>query len=256
MGSADRHPPRRRIILHWNRSVWIQFIALVAATILSLGGHVLAGRMVGLSITAFCSAMVAYFLMTPVYSLRVSQPYDVAALALYGSVGLALARTMPSKRPGALSTGIVQIPAPSRVEADLEAALADVKSCELGVLLRAGKIKLAARTPLFCTHAEAVRILSVVFDAAFQDAQIQQIYIYAAPQPEGQRLFIAAHHRWPVPAGQVIVIGRRDADCQPAQFPEPLPGVFASWFDNGYARIYQVSIPARTHEPKSRSQLF
>ncbi len=201
--------------------------------------------MVGLSITALCSALMAYFLMTPVYSFRVSQPSDIAALALYGSVGLVLARTIPFKRHRALSTGIPQIHAPSRVEADLEAALADVKSYQLGVLLRAEKIKLAARTTLLCTHAEAVRILSGVFYSAFQDAQIQQVYIYVTRQPRGQRLFIA-NYRWPVPSGQVIVIGRRDADCEPALFSELPPGVSASWFDNGYARIYQVSIPART----------
>ena len=60
-------------------------------------GQAVAGRLVGLGVTAVCSAAIAFFLMPPVYSLRVSQTSDLVALILYGTVGLVLTKSAPSR---------------------------------------------------------------------------------------------------------------------------------------------------------------
>lgn len=46
--------------------------AVAVAIILASAGYVVAGRLAGLGITAMCRATMAFFLMPPLFSLRVS----------------------------------------------------------------------------------------------------------------------------------------------------------------------------------------
>jgi hypothetical protein len=76
----------------------ISYIALATGVVVAVCFYTFAGRLAGFSVTALWSMGTAYFVMAPSYSLRVSNPHDLAALALYGIVGLAMASVKPIAR--------------------------------------------------------------------------------------------------------------------------------------------------------------
>lgn len=76
----------------------MSFVVLAVGTVVVLSFFAFAGRLIGFSVMGLWSAGTAYFFMAPVYSFRVSNSRDLAALALYGTVGLVLARTTPGSR--------------------------------------------------------------------------------------------------------------------------------------------------------------
>ncbi len=61
---------------------------LALAALVSVGASVSVHRYLGLCAIAAGGAGVNYFLMDPVYSFRVSQISDIAALSFYGVVGM------------------------------------------------------------------------------------------------------------------------------------------------------------------------
>src|SRR5689334_18308980 len=71
----------------------MSFVVLAVGTVVVLSFFAFAGRLIGFGVMGLWSAGTAYFFMAPVYSFRVSNSRDLAALALYGTVGLVLART-------------------------------------------------------------------------------------------------------------------------------------------------------------------
>lgn len=207
----------------------------------------MAGRLAGLSITALCSATMAFFLMPPLFSLRVSQTHDIVALAFYGGAGLVLAKAAPSRKKRALiRVDTVCEQAPCRtLETDLSRAVADVLSSALGSPLRALDFAVFGEAlTLPCTHDETLRMLSDVLTAALETPEVQRISVYLTHRPSVRRLIVTAHYVWPPPQCKVIRIGARDDECKPTTFPGwPLESR-ASWFDNGYDRIYQISVKA------------
>jgi K+-sensing histidine kinase KdpD len=53
-----------------------------------------------MALPAMCSATMAFFLMPPLFSLRVSQTHDIVAIVLYVTAGLVLAKTASSYKKG------------------------------------------------------------------------------------------------------------------------------------------------------------
>jgi Domain of unknown function (DUF4118) len=237
--------------------VLVNVIAILVASILALAGQVVAGRLVGLSITAVCSAAMAYFLMPPVFSLRISQTSDLFALAFYGSVGLVIAKSGPSrqKRIALREEPIRNIPPLKQPEADVRAVMTELMSSDLGVRLRAEDIAIeAASFGLPGPCGDALRMLTDVITRALQGSGIRRISVYGGKRPGVQHLVVAAHRVWPPPLYKVITIGKRDEDCEAAVFLGWPSHSHASWFDNGYDRIYQVSVEvaAEAHETVHR----
>jgi hypothetical protein len=226
---------------------------VAVATILAFAGHVIAGRLAGLTITALCTATMAFFLMPPLFSLRVSQTHDIVALALYGTAGLVLARTVPPKRKRAVVRvdSVCDIGLRTRVETDVSGAVADLMSSDLWGRLSAVDFAVTCGGfALPCTRDETLRILSDVLTAALQTPEVQRVSIYGGQGPSVRRLIVAAHCVWPPPQGKVIIIGKRAEDCEPANFPGwPLHSC-ASWFENGYDRVYQISV----QDPRTSTQ--
>ncbi len=223
-------------------------IALIAVSIvLAFAGHVIAGRLAGLSITALGSATMAFFLMPPLYSLRVSQTHDIVVLAFYGGAGLVLAKAAPSRKKRAfIRVDTVCDQTPRRaLETDLSRAVADLMSSDLGGPLRALDFTVFGEAlTLPCTQDQTLRMLSDVLTAALETPEVQRISVYLTHRPSVRRLMVTAHYVWPPSQCKVIRIGARDDECKPATFPGwPLESR-ASWFDNGYDRIYQVSVEA------------
>ena len=218
--------------------------AVIVATILAFAGYLAVGRFAGLSITALCGVSMAFFLMPPIFSIRVSQSHDIVALAFYGAGGLVLARSAPKKRRALVQVRpISDLGVRKRVETDLSCGIADVISSDLGVRLRALDFDVATGgVSLPCTPDETRRILSDVLTAALQTPGVERVSVYGGQGPSIRRLIVVAHYVWPPPQGKVIIVGKRDEDCERATFPRWPLHSRASWFDNGYERIYQISV--------------
>lgn len=69
----------------------------------------LCGRVGAVMATGLSVALMAWFFLDPVQSLRVDDPRQILSMALFASVGLLLATLLPRHRPGA-----VRVPAPHR----------------------------------------------------------------------------------------------------------------------------------------------
>lgn len=158
-----------------------------------------------------------------------------------------LAKTAPSKK----KRGVVRVdpvcdfPSRKLVVTDLSRAVADLMSSDLGFHLRAVDFSVASEVlTLPCTQGETLRILSDVLTAALQNPEVRRVSIYGGQRPSVRRVIIAAHYVWPPPTCKVITIGKRDEDCEPAAFPGWPLHWRASWFDNGYDCIYQISVEA------------
>jgi hypothetical protein len=215
-------------------------------TFLVFGVAIIKGRAAALTLMTVCGAMIA-FLMPPFYSLQVSRTRDLFALAFYGTAGLVLTQTAQSRKQRLLAQLEVEgggeswTPVRKRFEADLAHAVANLSSSEPGVRLRELALAIAVDgCALPCTVDETFRILSDAVNAALAVPDVQRISIYAAQRPSARLLKVVAHRVWPMPENEIVMTGRREANCVPAQFPGWPPQARANWFDNGYDRIYQI----------------
>ena len=238
----------------------ISYIALVVGTLAVLCSCVVAGRLAGFSVTALWSAGTAYFVMDPVYSFRVSSLRDLAALALYGAVGIVLANTRPLRTAVQSEPEVPEIEPPAVDRIDLKTVLTDLQSSsELGGRLKQRQIEFEASLPrsFRCSYVDAVRILSYVFAAVLTEPQLRRISIHASRQPGIELLFVCAHRVWPPPLQKMITIGKGAADSSQAGFSGLPSYLAATWIDNGYGRIYQIrsstpGTPGELRKPDSR----
>jgi len=144
----------------------MSYAVLAVGTVVVLSLFAFAGRLTGFSVMGLWSAGTAYFFMAPVYSFRVSNSRDLAALALYGTVGLVLARTTPnSRRPVRDGPDRPKHQSPPVPRADIRRVLADLtSSSELGERLKERQIEVESSNldNFRCSYADAVRVLSHV----------------------------------------------------------------------------------------------
>jgi len=223
----------------------MSYAVLAVGTVVVLSLFAFAGRLTGFSVMGLWSAGTAYFFMAPVYSFRVSNSRDLAALALYGTVGLVLARTTPnSRQPVRDGPDRPKHQSPPVPRADIRRVLADLtSSSELGERLKERQIEVEPSNldNFRCSYADAVRVLSHVLAAVLIEPQLRRVSFHVSSRPGVALLFVNAHRSWPSPLQQTIMIGKRDEDCSRAVFHGWPSHLSATWFDNTYARIYQVS---------------
>ena len=217
---------------------------VIVATVLTFAAYVVAGRFAGLSITALCGASTGIFLDAAdfLHSCLPIARYRRACPLRFCWIG---PRKVSVKKRGALVQGhtICDFGARKRVVTDLSLAIADLISSDLGVPFGAVDFDVASEgLALPCTPDETRLILSDVLTAALQTPGVQRVSFYGGQGPNIRRLIIVAHYVWPRPQFKVITVGRRDEDCEPVHFPGWPFHSCASWFDNGYDRIYQISV--------------
>lgn len=220
------------------------------STALAVVARVLWGGLAGVGTTAVCAATIAFFLMPPVLSFRVSETRDLIALAVFGTAGLVLAQSPRSRRRLRLA-GVEPSKEASTIpphpESDLHDVVEQLMASDLGMRLR----KLGFAVPdggltLPCNQAEASRILFDVSALASETPGIQHLSIYAAQFPGVRRITVAAHLVWPPPLGMVLTIGKRDEDCSQIEFPG-WPGNWKAWyFENCCHRVFQVSVTRKS----------
>ncbi len=205
----------------------------------------LAGRFIGLSVIAIWSAATAYFFMPPQHSFRISHAGDLVALALFGAVGLVFAKTVPRrKQPVPDQPEVPERTPPPTALVDLEAVLVDLmSSSDLGDRLRQRQIEVAPCLPRFrCPYVDAAHILSQVLTIVMGDTQLRRVSFDVCRRPGVSLLFVTGLRASPLPLQQMIAIGRGAENCERADFPWP-SGVQATWFDNGYGRVFQIAVP-------------
>jgi len=225
----------------------MSYIALAAGIVALPIFFSLAGRFIGLSVMAIWSAATAYFFMPPQNSFRVSHAGDLVALALFGAVGLVFAKTVPKgKQPVRDEPEVPERTPPPNAVVDLEAVLVDLMSASgLSDRLRQRQIEVAPCLPLFrCSYVDAARILSEVLPIVMGDPQLRRVSFNACRRPGVNLLFITGLRAWPLPLQQTIAIGRDAETCERADFPWP-SGVRATWFDNGFGRVFQIVVPRK-----------
>ncbi|HWF11315.1 MAG TPA: DUF4118 domain-containing protein [Bryobacteraceae bacterium] len=200
------------------------------------------GRPAGLLLTAACGAAVAFFVMPPVFSFRVARTRDLLTLAFFGTAGLVLTQRAPSRKRQQ-SIPPMWAPPRERREVALEDIVAEFTASDAGARLRDAAAAIAVKgCALPCTADETFRMLADTVNAALAVPGVSRISIYAAQQPSAKRLNVVAHRIWPTPENEIIMIGQRDSSCTPMDFDGWPPNARSNWFDNGYARIFQISI--------------
>jgi hypothetical protein len=176
------------------------FTAIAIGIVMAMAARILAGRLAGLSMTAVCGATIAY-LLPPAFSFRVSEPRDVAALAIYGAIGLVLAGPGPARKKAQTATSRAISPR---------------------------------------QHREVpARLLSDVMELARRDPEVRHVSVYEGHTPEEYRIFVAAYRVWP--DSEAVVVGKSHEYCEPVAFPDWPEGARASAFDNTAGRVYQIS---------------
>lgn len=225
----------------------MSYIALTAGIVTVPIFFSLAGRLIGLSVIAIWSAATAYFFMPPQHSFRISHTGDLVALALFGTVGLVFAKTVPRvKQPVRDQPEVPESTQPTAL-VDLEAVLVDLmSSSDLGDRLRQRQIEVAPCLPRFrCSYVDAAQILSQVLTIIMGDTQLRRVSFSVCRRPGVNLLFVTGLRASPLPLQQTIAIGRGAESCERADFPWP-SGVQATWFDNGYGRVFQIAVPEVT----------
>jgi hypothetical protein len=196
----------------------ISYIALATGTIVASCSYVLAGRLAGLSAVILWIAGTAYYFMAPFHSFRVSSSSDLSALALYGMIGLVLAKTAPSEKQSVRDELLVpRIEPLPRFSTDLKTVLTDLGSSEVGEGLML-ETKFLYQQRLRCSHPDAVRVLSDVLAEVLVTGRPIRLSIASGKRPGVDLLFVDAHRVWPPPTHQAIAIGRGDDECLRMKF--------------------------------------
>jgi hypothetical protein len=218
------------------------YVALILGTVLAFFAYAYS-RVMGFGITALCAAATAYFLMTPVRSIRVSQIEDLLALSAYCIVSGVVLPFRQSRQRRSIGEGLPAMTSTSCFGADLSAAFAELSSCsELKGRLLATHIDVQNKLTIRCLPRDAFRILSDISRVALDDAEVRGLSLDVCPLPGRDLSFVTAHRVWPHPLLESVTIGKGEKDCEPIHFPAWPRGWSATWFDNGYVGIYQVSI--------------
>jgi len=224
--------------------VLILFIA--AGIILAFTGALIAGRPGGLAVTAIYSLTLAFFVMPPRFSLRVTHRQDILALAFYGAAGLVLTETTPSakkKRELVRTRSQGDFNPRLRVGTSLSLAISHVMNSDLGVRLRALDFSWSAEEfCLPCSFDETITVLTAVLTAAIETPAVQRVSLSVGQRPGARQLTIAAHYVLPAPPRTVLTIGKRDSDCEIITCPGLPARASVTQFDNGYGRVLQVSM--------------
>ena len=209
-------------------------IATLAAFVATSSG----GRLCGLAVTSLSGAAMAFFVMPPRFSIEIADPSNLAILSGYCVFGVFLAIRMSQPKVTPIRAVV------KRLQHDesgcaLVDVLADV--AVLGVVPAIGGVgttdDCAATLP--CGRAEAAVMLGDILQEANR-CGANRILIVPTRMPGSRMLTIVARRIAP-PDGEVITIGKRHDRCEKIESIGWPANAAASWFDNGFERIYQVA---------------
>jgi hypothetical protein len=214
-----------------------------------------AGRLLGISLTAIASGLMAFFMMPPVFSLRVASSGDVLMLVAHGIAGLVVVHTVRTKRPHERSvepppvfTGTVEQRRPV-----LSEAISRAMDRDDGLRSRASDLHVYvdehARPPVSTSDLDQVVV--DILRIAFGQSNVQRVSVYSARQPEVERIRVVAEYELNPTLPRLRITARRDDQCMALPMPGWPRGCTATWFDNGTEFIYQVKFSRRTNPDDS-----
>jgi hypothetical protein len=175
------------------------------------------GRAAGLALAAFFGASVAFFVMPPMFSFRIHQPYDLATLIGYGLSSL-------------IALHLFRRPAHQHVSFDSPTLHEE-------------------RSELYFDRKISEVIANVAELAKASATVAGRTSIHSAYQPGLRKVWIVAQRRTDAPLPHSLIIGLRDEDCQRIVRPDWPANCSVTWFDNGAERVYQISIQHRIRQP-------
>ena len=210
---------------------------------------VLAGRMAGLAATALSGALIAYFVMPPVFSFRIERQKDLAILNVYCVAGLVVTRTVRRASRGRNLAG--RMARGPRASAVSELAIREAITWAIGSDPRFRTVDFRPvpfDPPREICHAQRAiaRVVAEVLQIAFErSGEARRVSIYSARESGAERVWIIAQYAADPALPYSLNTGRDDA--QPL-FQVTWPAQFAvTHFDNGVEHVYQIAIrkPAR-----------
>ncbi|HZL57257.1 MAG TPA: hypothetical protein VFC21_09260 [Bryobacteraceae bacterium] len=187
------------------------------------------GRLIGMLAAATCGASVA-FVMPPAFSFQVDGWFDQVVLGVYGAFSLLVVARSPVRRRFKEWIGFSGTRAePQRTEL---AHLAHQILFSEG--LNAANLPLAIFDfTIEGSSREAERLLREVLDNALSQPGTQKISIFGGRRPGVDIIWVAAQYR-DLPEGPYSLSSARKNETLLSGTP--------AWFDNGYERIYRISL--------------
>ena len=190
------------------------------------------------------SALIIAILMPPTFSLRVARPLDVTTLVTYSVAGFVLAGSMrrgegpAASRAGAVPSAGRPDPTGFLLSSAIRSVIASSPDLS-GIEIYGLPDPASARVP----DLRVVRVIADVLKIAHSGSKgILQISFTTGRQPGVERAWIAAHYAAEPPLPYRVTIGRNDQLCERLTRPQWPSCCTVTWFDNGVALVYQVSI--------------
>jgi hypothetical protein len=226
-------------------------IAMADAMLLAYAAAMSVGRLACLGTSVACGAGLVYFIMPPIFSFHITRVRDGIALAVYALGCLAFMRLTSLN-----STAEDTPESPADLDFDktnpiTSICLDDLLTDSFRALIKDLGIPLTAENvELSCSASEAQRVISDLLTPDLITPEVTRISITGGQRPSIRLLNIAVHrtHEWPVDAS--VCIGRHERQCNSFQVADWPDSIRANWFDNGYSRIYQVTMACGSeHRP-------
>lgn len=205
-----------------------------------------AGRLVGITLTAVASGLLA-FLMPPVFSLRVESGAGIAALVVNSLAGLVVAHKFRPRRPPRGVTDLVRW-GPARPPAAegpaLAEAISQVVASDACLRQRASDVGVhvdeSSRPPLSADDLD--RVLLDILRTAFSQSKVHRVDVYSSRRPGEECIRVAAEYAVSPAPARLRITGRTGDSCVALTSPHWSNACSANWFDNGFEFIYQVRI--------------
>lgn len=218
-------------------------VAAFVSCTLALAVRLAIGRLAALGVAAAGGGFIAYFLMPPVFSFRVSRTSDLVILACYGAVGFVLVRVQRN----ASENVDRQVRHPNhtpirRSGTAVSPAVEKLLASDLGDLLSRSSVVMDLEPAVmpWCID-DMVGVLNAAISDAVRKDQIHRISVSGARRPGIRSLIVTAHRTWPPPLEVVILIGKGGNICDVFKPPQLPRNSRATWFDNGYGYTYQFT---------------
>jgi hypothetical protein len=213
----------------------------VAATLAVLIASRSFGRIAGISTAAACGASMAFFTMEPAFSFEVASPFDRGTLFMYVLTSLLLLLRSPKQDRVLLER--LAWPAKQTVKVS-RTALAELLEAAVSRAWPEGiEIDVDRGMQVACSPHRIEPVLRAVMRAGVPDLLPTRIAAYGADTPGQSRIWLALQYKaWPVEP-HVVHIGKNTDQCPRLEIPN-CPDCAVTWFDNGFERVFQISIPA------------
>lgn len=191
-------------------STFICFAAVIAVVMVAR----LYGRMVGMLAAATCGASVAY-VMPPAFSFEVDSILDQVLLAAYGAVSLLVLYRVPPRFKLDFTAGPIPIQSGTPLSTLVHRVL------PAGIEVSVGEINIEAPV-----EAAESALREVFRTALLAQPGIERLIVYGGRWPGVDRIWVAAQYRERPPDSCIRIGARRTL----------------TWFDNGFERVYQISL--------------